>query len=97
MFLSSNPLSMRVYTIAEKQLLDVHCRGFMLFLEQIHVLNLETREIVIERIMALDTLDLQIEDLKWVVLMVLFNTPGCESSYKKMEELIFDLNERVVH
>ncbi|VFP88734.1 DUF494 family protein [Candidatus Erwinia haradaeae] len=97
MFLSSDPLSMRIYTIAEKQQLDVNCRGFILFLEQIHVLNLETREMVIDRIMALDTFEFQIDDLKWVVLMVLFNIPGCENAYKRMEELIFDLNEGIVH
>ncbi|MEJ1266933.1 DUF494 family protein [Pantoea ananatis] len=38
---------------------------FLLFLEQIQVLSLETREMVIERVMALDTLDFDLEDLKW--------------------------------
>ena len=29
------------------------------------VLNMETREMVIERVMALDTLEFDLEDLKW--------------------------------
>ncbi len=42
------------------------------------MLNLETREMVIERVLALDTAEFDSEDLKWVILMVLFNIPGCE-------------------
>ncbi len=73
--LANDPLSMRIYTDEESKRLDAESRGFLLFLEQIQVLSLETREMVIERVMALDTLDFDLEDLKWVVLMVLFNIP----------------------
>lgn len=55
MQLASDPLSMRIYTPEECERLDASCRGFLLFLEQIQVLNLETREMVIERVLALDT------------------------------------------
>ncbi|KAF0858884.1 hypothetical protein Y888_14375 [Mixta calida B021323] len=95
--LTTDPLSMRIYTEQECQRLDASCRGFILFLEQIQVLNLETREMVIERVMALDTLEFDLEDLKWVVLMVLFNIPGCENAYQQMEELLFDVNEGILH
>jgi Smg protein len=95
--LTTDPLSMRIYTEEESQRLDASCRGFILFLEQIQVLNLETREMVIERIMALDTFEFDLEDLKWVVLMVLFNIPGCENAYQQMEELLFDVNEGMMH
>ena len=86
MQLASDPLSMRIYT-----------RGFLLFLEQIQVLNLETREMVIERVLALDTAEFDLEDLKWVILMVLFNIPGCENAYQQMEELLFEVNEGMLH
>ena len=95
--LTSDPLSMRIYTDEESKRLDADSRGFLLFLEQIQVLNLETREMVIERIMALDTSEFDLEDLKWVVLMVLFNIPGCENAYQQMEELLFDANEGMLH
>ncbi|STU48800.1 Uncharacterized protein conserved in bacteria [Klebsiella pneumoniae] len=71
--------------------------GFLLFLEQIQVLNLETREMVIERVLALDTAEFELEDLKWVILMVLFNIPGCENAYQQMEELLFEVNEGMLH
>ncbi|MGV3344549.1 DUF494 family protein Smg [Enterobacteriaceae bacterium LUAb1] len=95
--LTTDPLSMRIYTEEESLRLDASCRGFILFLEQIQVLNLETREMVIERIMALDTQDFDLEDLKWVVLMVLFNIPGCENAYQQMEELLFNASEGMLH
>ena len=97
MQLASDPLSLRVYTEEECQRLDASCRGFLLFLEQIQVLNLETREMVIERVLALDTAEFELEDLKWVILMVLFNIPGCENAYQQMEELLFEVNEGMLH
>ncbi len=82
--------STRVYTAQEAQRLDTECRGFLLFLEQVNLLDITTREMVIDRVMELDTKDFYLDDLKWVVLMVLFNVPGKESAYSQMEDLIFD-------
>ncbi|MGJ8694060.1 MAG: DUF494 family protein [Thalassotalea sp.] len=82
--------SVRVYTQQETQLLDTECRGFILFLEQVNLLDFTTREMVVDRVMELDTQDFCLDDLKWVILMVLFNVPGKESAYSQMEDLIFD-------
>lgn len=79
-FIDTDPLTMRIYTKKENVRLDASCRGFLLFLEQIQVLNLKTREMVIDRVMALDNTEFDLEDLKWVVLMVLFNIPGYENA-----------------
>ncbi|CAJ0993476.1 DUF494 family protein Smg [Pantoea sp. Nvir] len=95
--LANDPFSIRIYTEEECLRLDAECRGFLLFLEQIQVLNMETREMVIERVMALDALEFDLEDLKWVVLMVLFNLPGCENAYQQMEELLFEVNDGILH
>lgn len=91
-----DPLAIRIYTQNEALRLDADCRGFLLFLEQIQVLNLETREMVIDRVMALETQEFDLEDLKWVILMVLFNVPGCENAYQQMEELLFEENDGYV-
>ncbi|MFT4466038.1 MAG: DUF494 family protein [Sodalis sp. (in: enterobacteria)] len=95
--LNADPLAMRIYTDEESQFLDTDCRGFLLFLEQIQVLNLETREMVIDRVMALDAAEFDLEDLKWVILMVLFNIPGCENAYQQMEDLVFEEDEQRLH
>lgn len=93
----NDPLSVRIYTEQESMKLDAECRGFILFLEQMQVLNIETREMVIERVTALDTQTFELDDLKWVILMVLFNIPGCENAYQQMEELLFDVTDKVIH
>ena len=72
------------------QRLDTECRGFLLFLEQINVLDFTTRELVVDRVMELDTKEFALDDLKWVILMALLNVPGQESAYSQLEDLIFD-------
>lgn len=85
-----NPSSCRIYVEPELAKLDVECRGFLLFLEQSDVLGSETRELVIDRVMALETDDIGLHQLKWIILMVLFNQPGQEEAYAWLEDLVFD-------
>lgn len=85
-----NPSSHRIYVEQELAKLDVECRGFLLFLEQGGILNPETRELVIDRVMALETDDIGLYQLKWIILMVLFNQPGQEEAYAWLEDLVFD-------
>lgn len=82
--------SLRVFSDQEADRLDTECRGFLLFLEQMGILPPEARERVIERAMALETDDFDIAQLKWVILMVLFNHPGAEAAYAWMEDLVFE-------
>ncbi|PPI87889.1 hypothetical protein CRV12_02735 [Candidatus Pantoea edessiphila] len=97
MLINNNSLSMRIYADEEKKRLDIESRGFLLFLEQIKILNLETREMVIDRVMALDNHEFKLEDLKWLVLMVLFNIPGCESAFQEVEQLLFNSKSSIIH
>jgi len=56
-----------------------------------------SRELVIDRVLALDANDVDIEQLKWVLLMVLFNEPGQEAAYAWMEDLVFDNIASTLH
>ena len=87
----------RVYFGPELDKLDVECRGFLLFLEQHGVLDAGQRELVLDRAMALDQDELDLDDLKWVVLMVLFNQPGSEAAYAWMETQMFEDEPEPVH
>ncbi|USD65331.1 DUF494 family protein [Vibrio sp. SCSIO 43136] len=89
--------STRIYTDKECMRLDIECRGFLLFLEQVKVLTNETRELVLDRVMGLETQDFQLDDLKWIVLLVLFNVPGNENAYTQMEELLYTTETGVLH
>lgn len=87
----------RVYFGPELDRLDVECRGFLMFLEQHRVLDAGQRELVLDRAMALDQEELDLDDLKWVVLMVLFNQPGSEAAYAWMETQMFEDEPEPVH
>ena len=89
--------SMRVYTNKEISRINMECRGFLLFLEQINVLTTEIREMVIDRVMGLETNEFELDDLKWIILMVLFNVPGNESAYTQMEELLYTKEQGILH
>jgi len=87
----------RIYHGPELDKLDVECRGFLLFLEQHRILDADQRELVLDRAMALDQDELDLDDLKWVVLMVLFNQPGAEAAYAWMETQMFVDEPEPVH
>ena len=87
----------RIYVDVELERLDAPCRGYILYLEQIGILNSEQRELVIDRLLALEASDIDVEQVKWVVLMVLFSQPGQEQAYARMEDLVFDDNAGLIH
>ena len=87
----------RVYADAELDRLDLECRGFLMFLEQHGVLDAGQRELVVDRAMALEQDEMDLDDLKWVVLMVLFNQPGSEAAYAWMETQMFADEPEPVH
>ena len=89
--------SMRHYSAIEQLQINTACRGYLLFLEQMGVVDHLTRELVIERIMALDSSEVEIQQVKWVVLMVLFNQPGREEAAAWMEDVVMEEATSVLH
>ena len=87
----------RVYAAQEMDRLDTGCRGFLVFLEQQGVLDAQQRELVLDRVMALGLEEIDLEDLKWVVLMVLFNQPGQEAAYAWIENHLLESDGERVH
>jgi len=65
--------SFRAFAPRELAKLDAQCRGFLITLEQSGILSPETRELVIERSLAASGTALSLEQLKLIVLMVLWN------------------------
>jgi Smg protein len=92
---SNGPI--RVFHGPELDKLDVECRGFLLLLEQLGILDADQRELVLDRALALDQDELDLDDLKWVVLLVLFNQPGSEAAYAWMETQMFLDEPEPVH
>jgi Smg protein len=89
--------AVRVFSSQELQRLDTDVRGYLVHLQNLHILSAPQRELVIDRLMALDADEIDIEQVKWVVLMVLFSQPGQESAYAQMEDLVFEERPDPLH
>jgi Smg protein len=89
--------AIRLYSRDESVRLGSDGRGYMMYLEQIGILSAHQRELVIDRMMALDCEEIDVDDIKWVVLMVLFSQPGEETAYARMEDLVFEERTWVAH
>ena len=63
----------RAFAPRELAKLDAECRGFLITLEQSGILTPETRELVLERSLAASGHSLSLDQLKLIVLMVLWN------------------------
>ena len=82
----------RMYALPEQRRMDSRIQGFLHFLEHSGVLTPDLRELVINRIMALDgdsTVDM--DEFKWVVMMVLFNNAvdQDETTLMHYEDIVF--------
>jgi len=64
--------SLRIYSDDEQIRLGMECRGFLLFLENAGILDSECREMIVERALALGETEIELENLKVIVLMVLW-------------------------
>ena len=71
--LPDNGAAFRAYAPKELAKLDAGCRGLLIYFEQSGILSAQMREHVIERALAANGDGLTLEQLKLVVLMVLWN------------------------
>jgi Smg protein len=89
--------SMRIYSEAEGTKLDLEARGLLMFLEQNGILDPVSRELVIDRVLAIDHASVSVDELKWVVLLVLMNRPGQEAAFTQMEDLVYNDDPAFIH
>lgn len=89
--------SLRHFLPEESEQLGIEGRGFLLYLEQLRILDPVTREIVIDRLMALDGRDVDIGRIRWVVLMVLFSQPDKKSALSLLQDMILSDAFDVLH
>jgi Smg protein len=94
---SNRSAPLRIYTPMELTRLSVDCRGLILSLEQADILSPAQRELVIDRLLALEVEDLTLDQVRWVVLMVLSSQPGQEQACARMETLVFDPDSSAAH
>lgn len=68
--------STRFYTPEEAARLKFEGQALLARLVSVGLLDQLSRETVVDRVIALDSVDITIDHIKWVVLMVLSNQPG---------------------
>ena len=66
-------------------------------LEFYRIITPSVREVILDRAMALDADHMDLDQMKWVAMMVLYNQPGRETSYLWLENLLFELEHEVLH
>jgi Smg protein len=89
--------AVRVFSDGELSRLSTECRGFLFTLERLGILSPQQREVVIERMLALDSDELDTEQLKWVVLMVLSSQPDQQQAFARLEDLVTDKHSGAPH
>ena len=80
--------SIRIFTTDECVRLSVECRNHIMLLEQDGVLNPLTREVVINQLQRLPHYPIELSDLKWVTLVVLYSYPDQRQALIKLEQII---------
>ena len=90
-------ISHRIFNDQEMDKLGSECRGLITYLEQASILDPRDRELVIDRVMALESDEIDLFQLRWVVLMVLLNQPGKEAAFSWMEGVVMDQMNTAYH
>lgn len=83
----------RVFAPKELAKLDVECRGLLMHLEHAGILSAQDREHILERALATADDVLSIDQLKLIILMVLWNQQA-PSSQLVAEELLSERGAR---
>jgi len=92
-----SPEGFRVFTQTEQSKLDSECIDFIYYLNSSEILDNIQREILINAIMKLKTNNIDIDDLQWLALMVLFSQPEQEQAFAHLEALMFDTDDLYEH
>ncbi len=88
---SPGDASFRVFSEQENRVLNLELRGFLNYLEQCYILNQKTREIVIHQVLMLESEEIDLPLVKWVVLLVLFSQVEQKEALSAMELLVLDV------
>ena len=92
--LPESSTAFRAYAPKELAKLDADCRGFLLFLERSGILSPASREHVIERALATAGETLSLDQIKLIVVMVLWSQQA-PASQLVAEELLSARGERL--
>ena len=82
-------LSVRVLSDNEKKLLDEECQNYIARLEKFGLLSPLKRELLIDKLMAIGFEPLDIEVVKALSILMLFQEPGIDIKFHTLEANAF--------
>lgn len=97
-FINNNTLeqsdAVRIFAQGEMDKVSEAGCSFILFLERVGVLSSKTREIVITQVMQLPQNECSLDDIKWVVLMVLLSQGEMDGGNQTLEKYALCLGQQ---
>lgn len=84
----------RVFSPDECQKIEVEARGFLVTMENQGVIDTLSRELIIDRAMALEAPFVSLQDLRWVTLIVLFSQAQKKPQLEILQALVLNEVER---
>ena len=81
--------STRCFSATEEALLDTASRDYLLSLMNAGILTSNSFELVIDRLLALDSGDIDLSQLEWIVLIVLSNQADQQAAFHQLEAMRF--------
>lgn len=94
---SLNAHAIRHFLPEERNQLNIEGVNLLLNLERVGILDPVTREVVIDRVMALDESDVTMGRIRWVVLMVLYAQPDKKAALLMMQDMVLADASGVLH
>lgn len=82
--------AIRLYTAPELNLLDDEGVDFIQYLEATEILKPSTRELLLNALHDLNADNIDVDDLQWLALIILYSQPDEEQAFASMERLMFD-------
>ena len=94
--INQSALKSRIYSKREYDKINNEGIGFLIFLEQATILSPSEREIILDRAMAVNQSEVNLDELKWIGMMTLWHF-GRESEYLFVEDALFNPKNGVMH
>ncbi len=86
----------RMFTNSELKKINTESIGFILFLQQANVINDVERDLIIDRAMVLKQEQINIEEIRWITMIALWNE-GREKDYLFVEDALFNPRGLTLH
>jgi len=87
---ASKNQSTRIFNRLEMDKFDHQAQGVLIDLVELGVISAGQRELIIDKALELDIAHINQEQMKWVVLMVLFNLPDSAASFTWIQDLLYE-------